>query len=38
MLQKSGVALNLYYQTPEAYEGKTAFLEKRSPDFRKYCK
>jgi 2-ketocyclohexanecarboxyl-CoA hydrolase len=27
-------ALELYYQTPEAAEGRNAFLEKRKPDFR----
>ncbi len=27
-------ALALYYQTPEAQEGRNAFLEKRTPDFR----
>ena len=28
-------ALELYYQTPEALEGRNAFLEKRPPNFRK---
>jgi naphthoate synthase len=28
-------ALELYYQTPEAMEGRNAFLEKRAPNFRK---
>jgi len=28
-------ALALYYQTPEAQEGRNAFIEKRAPDFRK---
>jgi 2-ketocyclohexanecarboxyl-CoA hydrolase len=28
-------ALELYYQTPEAQEGRNAFLEKRPPEFRK---
>jgi len=28
-------ALELYYQTPEAQEGRNAFVEKRKPDFRK---
>jgi len=28
-------ALELYYQTPEAQEGRNAFVEKRQPDFRK---
>jgi naphthoate synthase len=27
-------ALELYYQTPEALEGRNAFLEKRAPNFR----
>lgn len=27
-------ALELYYQTPEALEGRNAFVEKRQPDFR----
>ncbi len=27
-------ALELYYQTPEAMEGRNAFVEKRKPDFR----
>lgn len=27
-------ALELYYETPEAMEGRNAFLEKRKPDFR----
>ena len=27
-------ALELYYQTAEALEGRNAFLEKRRPDFR----
>ena len=34
----AGVALNLYYGTDEALEGKNAFLEKRKPDFNKYRK
>ncbi|MFQ5665481.1 MAG: 1,4-dihydroxy-2-naphthoyl-CoA synthase [Candidatus Binatia bacterium] len=29
-------ALQLYYQTPEAQEGRNAFIEKRRPDFRKH--
>ena len=29
-------ALNLYYQTPEAMEGRDAFVEKRPVDFRKF--
>jgi naphthoate synthase len=28
-------ALELYYQTPEALEGRNAFVEKRTPEFRK---
>jgi len=28
-------ALELYYQTDEAMEGRNAFLEKRAPNFRK---
>jgi 2-ketocyclohexanecarboxyl-CoA hydrolase len=31
-------AVELYYGTAEAKEGKTAFLEKRAPDFRKHVK
>src|SRR5499433_1015611 len=31
-------ALELYYQTPEAQEGRNAFVEKRPPDFRKHMK
>jgi len=31
-------ALELYYQTPEAQEGRNAFVEKRPPDFRKHVK
>jgi 1,4-dihydroxy-2-naphthoyl-CoA synthase len=27
-------ALELYYQTPEAQEGRNAFISKRKPDFR----
>ncbi|HXQ22228.1 MAG TPA: 1,4-dihydroxy-2-naphthoyl-CoA synthase [Candidatus Acidoferrales bacterium] len=30
-------ALELYYQTPEALEGRNAFVEKRKPEFRKKC-
>lgn len=29
-------ALNLYYQTPEAMEGRNAFVEKRAVDFKKF--
>ncbi|MHB1420929.1 MAG: 1,4-dihydroxy-2-naphthoyl-CoA synthase [Bacillota bacterium] len=32
----AGVALNLYYGTDEAVEGRNAFMEKRPPDFRKF--
>ncbi|MHB1419925.1 MAG: 1,4-dihydroxy-2-naphthoyl-CoA synthase [Bacillota bacterium] len=32
----AGVALNLYYGTDEAAEGRNAFMEKRPPDFRKF--
>ena len=31
-------ALELYYQTPEAKEGRNAFVEKRKPDFRRALK
>ncbi len=34
----AGDATMLYYMTPEAHEGKTAFLEKRKPDFKKFPK
>lgn len=34
----AGIALNLYYDTEEALEGKNAFMEKRKPDFAKYRK
>jgi len=30
--------LSMYYDTPEAVEGKNAFLEKRDPDFRPFRK
>jgi naphthoate synthase len=29
-------AVDLYYQTPEAKEGRTAFVEKRPADFRRF--
>jgi len=32
----AGNATLLYYMTEEGAEGKQAFLEKRSPDFRQY--
>ncbi len=34
--QMAGDATMMFYMTDEAREGKTAFLEKRSPDFSKY--
>ena len=34
--QFAHTALGLYYQTPEAVEGRNAFVEKRPVDFRKY--
>ena len=34
----AGVALDLYYGTDEAMEGKTAFLEKRPPNYSPYRK
>lgn len=34
----AGVALNLYYGTEEALEGKNAFIEKRKADFSKFRK
>ena len=34
----AGDATLLYYLTDEAQEGKNAFLEKRSPDFKQYPK
>lgn len=34
--QLAGNATGLFYMTEEGREGKTAFLEKRSPDFSKY--
>ena len=36
--QFAGTALGLYYQTPEAMEGRNAFVEKRSVDFSKFRK
>ena len=32
----SGYATQLFYGTPEAQEGKEAFLQKRKPDFSDY--
>ena len=34
----AGDATLLYYLTDEAQEGKNAFLEKRTPNFKKYPK
>lgn len=34
----AGSATMLYYQTPEAQEGRNSFLEKRSPDFKKFSR
>lgn len=34
----AGIALNLYYGTDEAMEGRNAFMEKRKPDFNKFRK
>jgi naphthoate synthase len=34
----AGNATMLYYMTEEAQEGKTAFLEKRKPDYKKFPK
>ena len=34
----ASTALNLYYQTEEAMEGRNAFVEKRPVNFRKYRK
>jgi 2-ketocyclohexanecarboxyl-CoA hydrolase len=31
-------ALELFYETPEAMEGVTAFREKRAPDFRRFTR
>jgi len=38
LMQLAGDATLLYYLTEEAQEGKTAFLEKRSPNFKKFPK
>ncbi|MCL6087999.1 MAG: 1,4-dihydroxy-2-naphthoyl-CoA synthase [Actinobacteria bacterium] len=34
----AGAATMLFYQTPEAQEGRNAFIEKRKPDFKKIIK
>ncbi|MFZ5631465.1 MAG: enoyl-CoA hydratase-related protein [Bacillota bacterium] len=34
----AGIALNLYYGTDEALEGRNAFMEKRKPDFSRFRK
>jgi naphthoate synthase len=34
----AGLTTMLFYQTPEAQEGRDAFLEKRKPDFKKIIK
>jgi len=34
----AGAATMLFYQTPEAKEGRNAFIEKRKPDFKKIIK
>jgi naphthoate synthase len=34
----AGNATGLFYQTPEAQEGRDAFLEKRPPDFRRFTR
>ncbi|MCE5329846.1 1,4-dihydroxy-2-naphthoyl-CoA synthase [bacterium] len=36
--QLAGCSTMLFYQTPEAQEGRNAFLEKRKPDFKKIIK
>jgi 2-ketocyclohexanecarboxyl-CoA hydrolase len=33
-----GISLGLYYRTEESMEGRNAFMERRTPDFRKYQK
>ena len=38
LMQLAGDATLLYYLTEEAQEGKNAFLEKRSPNFKQYPK
>jgi len=38
LMQLAGDATLLYYLTEEAQEGKNAFLEKRTPDFKKFPK
>jgi 1,4-dihydroxy-2-naphthoyl-CoA synthase len=36
--QFANTALRLYYETPEAMEGRNAFVEKRPVDFKKFRK
>lgn len=36
LAELAGCATMLFYQTPEAQEGRNAFLEKRKPDFSKF--
>lgn len=38
LLDLAGNATMLYYMTPEAREGKEAFLEKRNPDFSQFTR
>ena len=33
-----GISLGLYYRTEESMEGRNAFMERRTPDFRKFEK
>jgi naphthoate synthase len=34
----AGNATGLYYQTPEAQEGRDAYVEKRKPDFTRFAR